>query len=599
MQPSRFAKRLIVPAFLVAGLIVAGVVLAAPPIPSFTITPPAGNECGVWTFTSTSTDADNDIQTIDWNLGGTAVTGTPVQATFGTPGARIITMSATDGAEGDADLGAETVPALPQTANVQNGGAPSAVVTAPTTGQLNEVITFNGATSADAGSGSIVKYEWDKDGNGSYETDTGTVATTTAAFATGGQHTVRLRVTDNCGAQTADATSVFVSNSLPTASFTVAPNPAAIGAAVTFNGSASADAGTGTIAKYEWDLDGNGTFETDTGTTSSAARTYTAARSYAVQLRVTDNDGGSDTAFQTLRVNAPPSADFAFTPAPVLVGDAVTFRLTRADDADGTIARYDWDLNGDGVYERTGATPTAEKYSTAGARTVRLRVTDDDGAQTVIPKRLDVGSNQRPNAIFQFTPRAPYAGDEVTFTSTSDDPDDRLTKQEWDLDGDGRYEAQGRVASRKFKRGRHKVSLRVTDSRGASEVKTTTLTVRAEPLAEAPDVRSSIGYSRRSWGSVIVALIVKVPAKTTVSVACKGQGCPKGTFKRRTRAKAGTLRFNQLHGSIRAGARITIVSRRKGHVTAHDTYLIRAGSKAPLLREQCVWGSKKKPRACP
>ena len=35
---------------------------------------------------------------------------------------------------------------------------------------------------------------------------------------------------------------------------------------MTFDASASADP-DGTIAKYEWDLDGNGTYETDTGTT--------------------------------------------------------------------------------------------------------------------------------------------------------------------------------------------------------------------------------------------------------------------------------------------------------------------------------------------
>ena len=42
--------------------------------------------------------------------------------------------------------------------------------------------------------------------------------------------------------------------------------PGADRADVTFDGSASTDT-DGTIAKYEWDLDGNGTYETDTGTT--------------------------------------------------------------------------------------------------------------------------------------------------------------------------------------------------------------------------------------------------------------------------------------------------------------------------------------------
>ena len=57
------------------------------------------------------------------------------------------------------------------------------------------------------------------------------------------------------------------------------PNPAETGQTVTFDASASSDP-DGTIAKYEWDLDGNGTYETDTGTTPTATKTYaTAGRS--------------------------------------------------------------------------------------------------------------------------------------------------------------------------------------------------------------------------------------------------------------------------------------------------------------------------------
>ena len=49
-----------------------------------------------------------------------------------------------------------------------------------------------------------------------------------------------------------------IQNQRPVASFTATPNPATAGTTVTFNGSASSDP-DGTIAKYEWDLDGNGT----------------------------------------------------------------------------------------------------------------------------------------------------------------------------------------------------------------------------------------------------------------------------------------------------------------------------------------------------
>ena len=51
------------------------------------------------------------------------------------------------------------------------------------------------------------------------------------------------------------------------------PQSAQTGQSVTFDGSGSTDL-DGTIAKYEWDLDGNGTYETDTGTTPTVTTTY-------------------------------------------------------------------------------------------------------------------------------------------------------------------------------------------------------------------------------------------------------------------------------------------------------------------------------------
>ena len=59
-------------------------------------------------------------------------------------------------------------------------------------------VSFNGSGSSDP-DGTIAKYEWDFDGNGSYETNTGATATTTKSFPTAGNVTVGLRVTDNIG----------------------------------------------------------------------------------------------------------------------------------------------------------------------------------------------------------------------------------------------------------------------------------------------------------------------------------------------------------------------------------------------------------------
>ena len=82
-------------------------------------------------------------------------------------------------------------------------------------------------------------------------------------------------------------------NQPPTAAFDFSPAAPRTGDAVTFDGSGSGDP-DGSVAKYEWDLDGNGSFETDTGTTPTVTHSYANSGTYAVSLRVTDDDGGTD-----------------------------------------------------------------------------------------------------------------------------------------------------------------------------------------------------------------------------------------------------------------------------------------------------------------
>lgn len=75
-----------------------------------------------------------------------------------------------------------------------------------------------------------------------------------------------------------------------------------------------------------------------------------------------------------------PTAAFAGR-SPVRVGDAVTFDARGSVDPDGSIARYRWDLDGDGSLETdTGAAPAVSHvYRAPGATNVTLQVTDDGG----------------------------------------------------------------------------------------------------------------------------------------------------------------------------------------------------------------------------
>ncbi len=136
--------------------------------------------------------------------------------------------------------------------------------------------------------------------------------------------------------QLVSAATAPVSSTPPVAVITATPNPAAVGQQVVFDGTASLDA-QGPIVRYQWDLDGNGSYETDTGTAPAAARTYTSAGLVNAGLRVTDGEGRTATASVPVVVTAPllggvlsTSPSVTLSLSPVGSADAATIRLASA-----------------------------------------------------------------------------------------------------------------------------------------------------------------------------------------------------------------------------------------------------------------------------
>jgi PKD domain len=79
-----------------------------------------------------------------------------------------------------------------------------------------------------------------------------------------------------------------------------------------------------------------------------------------------------------------PSAALTASTHSASVGQPVRFDASGSSDSDGTVTRYQWDLDGDGGFERdTGADPvTSTSFSAAKQVTVTVRVSDDDGKST-------------------------------------------------------------------------------------------------------------------------------------------------------------------------------------------------------------------------
>jgi PKD repeat protein len=369
--------------------------------------------------------------------------------------------------------------------SVGGGEPPVASFTAtPNPAQTNDVVNFDGSASSDP-DGTIAKYAWDLDGNGTYETETGAEPVATKTYAAAGSYDVRLRVTDSSGNRSSTLRTVTVTNRAPTSSFNATPSSVNKGQLVSFDGSGSGDL-DGTVVKYEWDLDGNGTFETNTGTTPTATRSYSSAGNVETKLRVTDDKGATAVSTKTVTVTlAPPAASFTATPNPAETGATVGFNGAGSSDPDGTISKYEWDLDGNGTYEtNTGATATTSRsYATAGTVETRLRVTDDDG-QTATTSRTVTVNNRPPVPSFTATPSPANTRQTVTLNGTaSSDPDGTIAKYEWDLDGNGTFEtATGAIASttKSFTAtATLTLGLRTTDNSGATATTTRSLTVNS------------------------------------------------------------------------------------------------------------------------
>lgn len=89
-----------------------------------------------------------------------------------------------------------------------------------------------------------------------------------------------------------------------------------------------------------------------------------------------------------------PIASFTVTPPTPNVGDAVNLNGSASSDSDGTIVKYEWDLDGDGTYgDATGVT-TSTSFATGGTHNVALRVTDEVGAEgtSVVPVQVACGT---------------------------------------------------------------------------------------------------------------------------------------------------------------------------------------------------------------
>jgi PKD repeat protein len=90
--------------------------------------------------------------------------------------------------------------------------------------------------------------------------------------------------------------------------------------------------------------------------------------------------------------NKRPKASFVAIPGEVYPDETVEFDAKDSDDRDGVIRSYEWDFEGDGIYDdQSGTTAkSSTSYPTPGTVTVVLQVTDDDKATNTFTGKVEV-----------------------------------------------------------------------------------------------------------------------------------------------------------------------------------------------------------------
>ncbi|MGD6805594.1 MAG: PKD domain-containing protein [Candidatus Bathyarchaeia archaeon] len=227
----------------------------------------------------------------------------------------------------------------------------------------------------------------------------------------------------------------------------------------------------GKIVQWSWTF-GDG----ETSSQQNPAHVYSSVGIKTVTLTVTDSNGMSSTVTKTLTVEEaiqlqPPQANFSPASVNPTVNQDVLFTDTSSAGT-GVINQWLWSF-GDGTTS-TEQNPT-HAYSTIGAKTITLTVTDSNGLSNTITKAITV--EKAPTAEFTVSSVNPTILEQVRFTDTSTEGSGVIISWLWTF-GDGETSTIQNPTHSYSAAGLKVVTLTVTDSNGKISTVTHELTVK-------------------------------------------------------------------------------------------------------------------------
>lgn len=359
-------------------------------------------------------------------------------------------------------------------------------------------VTADGSASSDP-DGDAITFDWDFGDGGSAMT-----AVATHTYAAAGTYTIRLTVTD-IHADSNFSEQTYVAMAPPTASFRiVSVTPSGLGVQVSVDASASSDP-DGSIVNYNWTW-GDGTYSDTPGPVTTHDYDATLVdQTVTIVLVVTDDDGLTDSASQTVQLTVlplPPTASFVITDVDQ---DTRTVMVdgSASSDPNANIMWYNWTW-GDGSYTNTTNPMASHQYGADGDFVITLTVVDTTNLKDSAEQTVTISQPDQP-PLASFTVDRSFLHVDVDASSSSD-PNGNIATYEWDFDDDGTIDDTGVQASYDYATpGKYTISLLVTDTTALQGSTTRTVSVARStldyryydffnvPYGEWWDYRTSIG----------------------------------------------------------------------------------------------------------
>ncbi len=358
----------------------------------------------------------------------------------------------------------------------------------PNPGQT--VSFFDDSTDPD-GNEDIIEWEWDF----SFDPIDGFMVGSEEqnpqiAYPTEGTYKVQLRVTDtdDNSDMLDDPLTITVSmsgNQKPTAA-AHADNyePEENQKVFLFDDSTDPD-GNEDIIEWEWDFSFNPIDGFNPGGfVQNPEIQYLDAGTYKVQLRVTDTADNSDLLDVPLEIvvgggtgEMPVACGDVDNPHPSTKELVYFYDCSIDPDGPGDIVYFEWDLDGDGVYDKF-IKDTTHIYYQGGDYYVQHQVTDSTNNVDDLDDPILVEVNGPPIADAEVDLTDVSVGETVTFTNLSldDDGNGDIVHVYWDMDGNNDYDDpidiqdQDQVFFQFYEPGIHFIGLKVVDEWGLEDV---------------------------------------------------------------------------------------------------------------------------------